>query len=579
MNQPTLLITQVKPDGTQLAQARSTPRSDQRGCEVHVLPSRTIPVVFIPGIMGSHLKLTPQRQADLKKTTDVSWRPEATMETLAVIFKTPAQRQMLLDPQATEVDRYDLNNPEADKRHKNVQDVAYLHDGPHGDCGGADDQDAQKQRDRHARLRGWSEVFFDSYGGLLQNLEKQLNQMCRDGQAREAWTQGALKAMGVPPKEWGGDGGEALTLPELQTVSDAWYPVHAVGYNWLRSNGESAKEVAKRIREIIAYYKQRQFDCEKVIVVTHSMGGLVGRALIHPDFGNAQDLVAGIVHGAMPAVGAAAAYKRIRMGFEGSGVKGYVFKKVVGDTGPKVTAVLANAPGGLQLLPSERYGPGWLKAKVGEQEVLSLPKSDPYAEIYTVQDKWYRLITPEWVNPAGLNELDSSLERAFTTLKEARSLHRAIGSTYHPMTFLSFGSDDEEKAWGEVVWHSGNAPFFQGGAVQHLGWEKVRVDTAADGWRIDQDDGDGVCVLTDALPEHAGQQFGVKISDPAQPGDGTVPAERSAQDPVRQGKAKVAYRQAGYEHQDSFNHKAAQASTLHAVCKIALQAFAWKSLT
>ena len=576
MSQPTLLSTHIRPDGAQVAKASSTPRDDQRGCEMHVLPSRTIPVVFIPGIMGSNLKVTPQRQAELKKTTDVSWRPEATMEALAVIFKSPAQRQMLLDPQATEVDRYDLSNPAADKRHGNVEDVAYLHDGPQGECASTD-KEAQQQRDRHARLRGWSEVFFGSYGGLLQTLESQLNQMCRDGQVRSEWASGAHKVIGVPPTEWGGNGGEALLPSELQTVSDAWYPVHAVGYNWLRSNGDSAKEVAKRIREIIAYYKQRQFDCEKVIVVTHSMGGLVGRALIHPDFGNAQDVVAGIVHGAMPAVGAAAAYKRIRMGFEGSGVKGYIFKKVVGDTGPKVTAVLANAPGGLQLLPSERYGSGWLKAKVGDEEVLSLPKSDPYAEIYTVQDKWYRLITPEWVNPAGQQK--SSLRATFTSLADARDFHRDVGSTYHPETYLSFGSDGKQKAWGEVNWLTSKAPLLRGGAGQRLGLEALHVGKPADGWQIDEDEGDGVSVLRDGLPEHAGQRFGVRISEPAHLGDGTVPAERSAQDPVRQGKAKIAYQQTGYEHQGSFENHTVQTSTLHAICKIALHAFAWKTHT
>lgn len=576
MSQPTLLSTHIRPDGAQVAKASSTPRDDQRGCEMHVLPSRTIPVVFIPGIMGSNLKVTPQRQAELKKTTDVSWRPEATMEALAVIFKSPAQRQMLLDPLATEVDRYDLSNPAADKRHGNVEDVAYLHDGPQGECASTD-KEAQQQRDRHARLRGWSEVFFGSYGGLLQTLESQLNQMCRDGQVRSEWASGAHKVIGVPPTEWGGNGGEALLPSELQTVSDAWYPVHAVGYNWLRSNGDSAKEVAKRIREIIAYYQQRQFDCEKVIVVTHSMGGLVGRALIHPDFGNAQDVVAGVVHGAMPAVGAAAAYKRIRMGFEGTGVKGYLFKKVVGDTGPKVTAVLANAPGGLQLLPSERYGPGWLKAKVGDQEVLSLPESDPYTEIYTAQDKWYRLITPEWVNPAG--KKDSSILFAFRHLSSARKLHAAICDHYHLETYLSYASDVKQQAWGDVVWQTGKAPFFHGGTGQHLGLEKLHVGTPAEEWQIDQDDGDGVAVLKDGRPEHVGQRFGAQIADPAQAGDGTVPADRSAQDPVRQGKVKIAYQQTGYEHQDSFKHNEVQASTLHAICKIALQAFVWKTRT
>ena len=94
-----------------------------------------------------------------------------------------------------------------------------------------------------------------------------------------------------------------------------------------------------------------------------------------------------------------------------------------------------------------------------------------------------------------------------------------------------------------------------------------------------QDNGDGVSVLRDGLPEHAGQRFGVKIADPAQLGDGTVPAERSAQDPVRQGKAKIAYQQTGYEHQGSFENHTVQTSTVHAICKIALQAFVWKTQT
>lgn len=102
------------------------------------------------------------------------------------------------------------------------------------------------------------------------------------------------------------------------------------------------------------------------------------------------------------------------------------------------------------------------------------------------------------------------------------------------------------------------------------------MGTPSDGWQIDHDAGDGVCVLRDGTPQHAEQRFGIEITNPSQSGDGTVPAERSAQDPVRQGKAKIAYQQTGYEHQDSFKHSAVQASTLHAICKIALQAFVWK---
>lgn len=572
MSDPELLATRVHADGTQSAQAASTPTADQRGCEMHVLPTRAIPVVFIPGIMGSNLRMTSKRSKELKRDDNISWRPDATMDTLSMIFKSPAQRQMMLDPDATEVDRYDLSDPGADKRHKNVSGVSYIH-AP----GGAQGMQDKDERDRQARIRGWSEVMFGSYGDLLQTLESRLNQMCTDGKPRGSWTSGKREAVGVDPRRWGASSGDALSADELGTISDAWYPAHAIGYNWLRSNGEAAKDVAQRIREIIAYYKKLKFDCSKVIVVTHSMGGLVGRALIHPDYGNAQDVVAGIVHGAMPAVGAAAAYKRIRMGFEGSGIMGYIAKKVLGDTGPKVTAVLANSAGGLQLLPSERYGAGWLKASVDGKVVMSLPKSDPYAEIYTVQDKWYRLINPEWVNPAGLSADRSCADKTFDQLDAAKLFHVKIGSTYHPATYLSFGADEEQKAWGEVTWQAKRASMLGGGMGQLLGFEKLEVEEPAHDWQVIEDGGDGPLVLKDGQPKIPGQRFCVEIDEPAQTGDGTVPADRSAQEPVRQGKARVAFQQTGYEHQNSFKDDAVLSSTLHAICKIAVMSFTWKS--
>ena len=185
MSEPHILETRIHADGTQSAQANSTPTADQRGCEMRVLPNRAIPVVFIPGIMGSNLKLTAKRRSELDKSNNISWRPEAAMDSLAMVFKSPAQRQMMLDPEATEVDRYDLNESEANKRHKNVSGVSYIH--VHGSKNGVVNKD---ERDRQARLKGWSEVMFSSYGDLLQTLESRLNQMCEDGKPRGSWNSG-----------------------------------------------------------------------------------------------------------------------------------------------------------------------------------------------------------------------------------------------------------------------------------------------------------------------------------------------------------------------------------------------------
>lgn len=562
MTETTIVPTSVHEDGMQSAEIGTTPHEDKIGCEIHVLPSKVIPIVFLPGIMGSNLKLKAARQAKLEKDNNISWRPEATLEALAMINDDPARRQQILDPDETELDQYDPGNPASDKRHKNVSKVAFVYNP--GCVEGSGDAT------QRARARGWSEVFYDSYGTLLRTLEDNLNKMCNLGEPNANWT----STLDADPATWGAtNSGPPLTADELKKISDAWYPVHAMGYNWLQSNGDSGKKVAQRIRELIAKYQSMKFKCEKVIVVTHSMGGLVGRAIVHPDYGNAQDAVAGIIHGAMPATGAAAAYKRIRVGFEGSGPMGYIFKKVVGDTGPKVTAVLANAPGGLQLLPSERYGSDWLKVKVGDQEItLGKNSGDPYADIYTVRDKWYRLINPDWVNPAKSDT--SGIDKTMNKIIEARSFHRKIGPHYHPLTYLSYGADekdDEHFAWGNVVWETGKAPFFGGGAKQRLGLEKLDIAPDPELWKMKHDDGEGVVRLTDGVDIQA---FGTRILPPTEAGDGTVP-QRSAEDPIKQEKPRVSFKQSGYEHQGSYQDKAALSSTLYGICKIANDGFTW----
>ena len=104
-----------------------------------------------------------------------------------------------------------------------------------------------------------------------------------------------LLILNKSPKAFGAvAGGEAITEDDLRKISACWYPVHAMGYNWLQSNGESAKKLAARITGLIKGYKERGFDCTKVILVTHSMGGLVARALVHPNYGNLQGSILGV---------------------------------------------------------------------------------------------------------------------------------------------------------------------------------------------------------------------------------------------------------------------------------------------
>jgi pimeloyl-ACP methyl ester carboxylesterase len=86
----------------------------------------------------------------------------------------------------------------------------------------------------------------------------------------------------------------------------------------------------------------------KVLLVTHSMGGLVARSFSQDNAG----LVMGVVHGVMPAVGAAAAYYRMVAGAEWTGVDA----DMIGPTGAHNQPVMGFSPGALQLLPTKEYG-------------------------------------------------------------------------------------------------------------------------------------------------------------------------------------------------------------------------------
>lgn len=430
--------------------------------DVTVPPGKVIPVVFLPGVMGSNLRMSKARQEKLEKDDNRAWRPD-DMLTVAGQTKvlthtgyggwyrgaTPAQRQLIFDPNETEVEYYHYteNNSrfdpdgketrESDARHQNVPDslapipplLGQPATMPMGSSPAAKSQPAGRGTPAQiARWRGWSEVLFDgAYGEMLKTIEKHMNNMWTQNRIHPFWQVMPTHADGKPmlavanktltglhmkpPQAFGGMSGEALSEADIRKVAPCWYPVHAMGYNFLKSNGESARAIAERIRGLVKGYQQRGFKCDEVIVVTHSMGGLVGRALLHPDYGNLLNdstvKILGMYHNVMPTTGAAAAYKRMRFGFKDSdqldaGIKA----SVIAIDGQGATAILANSPGALELLPGAAYGNDWLKlVDYAGKQIWSSPGSQETAldGIYLKDDlSWWRLINSRWVNPADI---------------------------------------------------------------------------------------------------------------------------------------------------------------------------------
>ncbi|WP_444633390.1 lipase family alpha/beta hydrolase [Cupriavidus oxalaticus] len=584
-----------------------TPSADKRRVSLPVPPDRVIPIIFLPGIMGSNLRMSRTRQEDTRRADNIGWRPDDLRDTLSRRKDSPAQRQRNFDPDETEVDRYEITEDadrfdmtgaqtvDSDQRHGNVPDglpnIGLLMSAPLPPAG----EEWKARRGNHestaaqkARWRGWSEVMFDTYGTVIKLLEGHLNDMLvpSSRELSPTWKQGRkVKVLGVDPACWGG-AGDALTEDDILRVSDCWYPVYAMGYNWLQSNGMSARKIARRIDEIIGMYKANKRKCEKVIVVTHSMGGLVARALLHPEYGNAKDKILGIYHGVQPALGAGAAYRRVRAGFEAqTSLSGELTRDVLGRTGKEVTAVFANASGPLELLPSASYPRGWLRLQTWDyRQVMALPivsdeplkayrddlelhrtlgvskpsapvaVGDPVYDIYGRNPQaWWRLLNPEWINPA-----DRKYERADPyalaklRIADALDFHKSIKDLYHPTTYASYGHDSDQKAYGSVTWRADT------------------TDLAPHGdplmWTLESEDAEGRIVVR----TRSGQPLTLRVDPPEDAGDQTVPATASAE-AVR----GTLFRQTGYEHQDSYKNHLVLASTLYSIIRIANTAEWW----
>jgi len=535
-----------------------TPKEDRSPQTARIPPRRAIPIVFLPGIMGSNLRMSAERQRRIGKSNNIAWRPDRKLEMLALLNASPADRQLQLDPISTEVDTYDDGHaPSGDSSETAAQrhscgsihvtihsaDALLLEDDP-------PTVRPSRTKEEKALGRGWGEVYFTSYRHILEICEQQLN---RPNLFGGSWGQ----IVDVDPMTWGAVPSPSvtpLTEGELkEATKNCIFPVHAMGYNWLQPIEKSASLLATRINKLIEKYRKCGVQCEKVIVVTHSMGGLVGRALVHPNMGNVEDKILGIVHGVQPALGAPSAYKRMRCGFEEGFLGAAPTPKILGNHGAEVTCVLGNSVGGLQLLPSCAYGNGWLQIQHEGRVIERLPKNgDPYAEIYCLRDKWYRLLREEWLNPADGRK--AGFEASCELLKIAKKFHLDIEHTYHRQSYAHYGADTARPSWETVTW-------------------KYELPVLAHDWnelQIESDNGQGHFSVTQQ--SQVGQDLTsgitIKLAPAAGAGDQTVPV-RSSDHQLLFGKFKGVFRQTGYEHQESYSNTKAIRATLYSIIRIA----------
>jgi pimeloyl-ACP methyl ester carboxylesterase len=551
MTEPTRPLPSLSPLPNGGWRATSTMTSSEftiRG--LALLPANSIiPVIVVPGIMGTNLRAKTNPRSDRERNQEVgpgkpAWGPPNTMpgglwDSFVWDELTPKQRQRLFDPDSLEVD-----------------DSGPVHI-PHGDG---------RYHVNRAEIeqRWWGEVHADSYGGLLCALRTRLNQtFWRDGPDDERRIQQHWKdVMACGPKKWGVRHIDPLTEAELEKHARHHFPVYACGYNWLESCEKSSQRLEKRVLEIIEYWRGLKRQCDQVILVTHSMGGLVARACAK----RIPDKIAGVIHGVMPALGAPVAYRRMACGTEAPNWVASRVAKILGKTTYHTTPVLATSPGALELLPNHLYPGPWLHVRVmhpcgptGARETafdyLHLPNAtapNPY-DLYRDMRRWYRVVDPALADPAEkYRRKKGGVEKAIKeAVDTAERFHtKSLGDYYHPNTYAFYGDDPSQLSFGQVRWV---------GRIE--AGRTVLTATNVAQAQLSVNYAEGARLVT---VEHDSQVL-FKPEPGDTRGDATVPHQSGA-GPA--GKVKQLFETRGYDHQGSYNHTDMLMLTLRLIVKI-----------
>lgn len=512
--------------GHPLYKVIATPKEKEQWLKLYKMPDRVIPVVFLPGVMGSNL-MSPDGKS--------IWKVDGTWSMKSWLVRGAEERKKLLDPTKTVVDpsgKIETESPE------------------------------ERLLFSSRKERGWGEVGAMSYGTFLPWLQEALN----DNQTmltNKTSKNGCLTLRErLMDKPLGAETGESpLTTEEVALSYQYLFPVHAVGYNWLQSNVDSAKILAKRIEKIIGDYKASGRKCEKVILVTHSMGGLVARyysELLDGDFG--QKNILGIVHGVMPDRGAPMAYKRMKAG------EAVPVGLVIGSSGAEMTPVLAQSPGPLQLLPGYGYGMGWFHIEGLKQP---LPQTNPYTEIYTRRSVWWGLCEERLINPENKDMDKIQLEKDWQSYvdnidNKVRKFIEGLNGRYHEHTYAFYGNDGKNyPSYAELHWKDVSGKHTPE-AYRSLVSEQGEIFYPAD--KFNQT----IRYATLETPDQGYVSRKYELLPPVDDGDGTVPVRAAV---INSAKLK-AQLGVGVDHEGAYksdNTMDARWFTLRSIIRIAQQ--------
>ncbi|WP_232347945.1 esterase/lipase family protein [Cupriavidus taiwanensis] len=533
---PEVVISRTRDiDGRPVFDTHLTPTEDTRTKVIETKLPAVIPIVFLPGIMGTNLKN--------KKTGNAVWRPPNMSLNLADILGVVAA-----------LATWGIRGPKQRQQILKAEDLTV-------DDGGSIDVGESGLAKETARKRGWGSVLRTSYNPVMGLLEARTSRIVANRTLQGWWSTEGLR----PPGDYGEETGQPpLTEPELMKAARYDFDVWCAGYNWLQSNRKSAEDVRQYIENtVLRHYREQKppVPADKVILVTHSMGGLVARALTNLV---GYEKVLGVVHGVLPATGAPAIYHHMRAGYEGPE------QLILGSNAGEVTAVVANSAGALELCPTfdHRSGQPWLLL----QDSNGLTNTDeegmpchyprignPYDEIYK-NPSWYGLVPAQNTKFLDLSETEGGTKKNTRArfnflIDEVETFHRDISSQYHDESFVHYGADGSKSmhSWQDIVWRGSTMPFpISQFPANDNGNGSFRLGEFRDGPKLTRVSGSG----DGTVPTSSGE---------APHGSGVKASFR--QGPMGHGACNIEDK--GYDHQSSYNDPRARWATLYGVIRIA----------
>ncbi len=217
--------------GRPVYKAQLTRTDNQSEKVALVRQTAPLPVIFIPGIMGTNLR----NKADKSEV----WRPPNGLWPLGDFaasfgalwtwaWRGPKVRQKLLRAERVEVD-----------------DQGTIDVGQSGL-----DEDA-------ARLRGWGKVMRSAYNPVMGLMERRLDNIVSRRELQAWWNDEALS----PPADQGEEQGKVgpIDEEELLKASRYQFDVWCAGYNWLQSNRQSALDVRDYIENTVWPFYQKEY--------------------------------------------------------------------------------------------------------------------------------------------------------------------------------------------------------------------------------------------------------------------------------------------------------------------------------